>query len=96
MELALQVVGLKMTGKLEDAKSIAMRILASGPANEDIPSGSNTPSAMQLSTDSLSHIYESDRARSVFLSKIRFTRLLISSGQQDGISTSSRGPQDDG
>jgi uncharacterized protein len=52
MELALQVVGLKMTGKLEDAKSVAMRIV--GPANEDTPSGSNTPNAMQLSTDSIS------------------------------------------
>jgi uncharacterized protein len=39
MELALQVVGLKMTGKLEDAKSIAMRIV--GPANE--PNESNAP-----------------------------------------------------
>jgi uncharacterized protein len=52
MELALQVVGLKMTGKLEDAKSVAMRIV--GPANEDTPSGSNVPNAMQLATDSIS------------------------------------------
>lgn len=52
MELALQVVGLKMTGKLEDAKSVAMRIV--GPTNEDTPSGSNAPNAMQLATDSIS------------------------------------------
>ncbi|KAH9979166.1 hypothetical protein BJV74DRAFT_879418 [Russula compacta] len=52
MELALQVVGLKMTGKLEDAKSVAMRIV--GPANEDTPGGSNAPNAMQLATDSIS------------------------------------------
>jgi hypothetical protein len=52
MELALQVVGLKMTGKLEDAKSVAMRIV--GPANEDMPSGSNAPNAMHLATDSIS------------------------------------------
>jgi hypothetical protein len=52
MELALQVVGLKMTGKLEDAKSVAMRIV--GPANEDMPSGSNVPNTMQLATDSIS------------------------------------------
>jgi len=52
MELALQVVGLKMTGKLEDAKSVAMRIV--GPANEDTQSGSNVPNAMQLTTDSIS------------------------------------------
>ncbi|KAF8274473.1 hypothetical protein EI94DRAFT_1713526 [Lactarius quietus] len=37
MELALQVVGLKMTGKLEDAKSVAMRIV--GPTNEDTSHG---------------------------------------------------------
>ncbi|KAI9450530.1 hypothetical protein F5148DRAFT_1242776 [Russula earlei] len=52
MELALQVVGLKMTGKLEDAKSVAMRIV--GPANEDTPSGSDSPNAMQLATDTIS------------------------------------------
>jgi hypothetical protein len=52
MELALQVVGLKMTGKLEDAKSVAMRIV--GPTNEDVPNGSNAPNAMQLATDSIS------------------------------------------
>ncbi|KAI0305727.1 hypothetical protein B0F90DRAFT_1700490 [Multifurca ochricompacta] len=52
MELALQVVGLKMTGKLEDAKSVAMRIV--GPPNEDTQSGSSVPNAMQLATDSIS------------------------------------------
>ncbi|KAI0051859.1 hypothetical protein FA95DRAFT_144311 [Auriscalpium vulgare] len=39
MELALQVVGLKMTGKLEDAKSVAMRIVG--------PSGDETQGGMQ-------------------------------------------------
>src|SRR5712671_3023644 len=54
MELALQVVGLKMTGKLEDAKSVAMRIV--GPSNDDSPSGSNTvtPNETQLAADSIS------------------------------------------
>jgi len=52
MELALQVVGLKMTGKLEDAKSVAMRIV--GPTNEDTPNGSGSPNAMQLAADSIS------------------------------------------
>jgi hypothetical protein len=52
MELALQVVGLKMTGKLEDAKSVAMRIV--GPTNEDTPNESGTPNAMQLAADSIS------------------------------------------
>lgn len=52
MELALQVVGLKMTGKLEDAKSVAMRIV--GPSNDDAPSGSNAPNETQLAADSIS------------------------------------------
>jgi hypothetical protein len=52
MELALQVVGLKMTGKLEDAKSVAMRIV--GPANENALSGSNTPNETQRVADSIS------------------------------------------
>ena len=52
MELALQVVGLKMTGKLEDAKSVAMRIV--GPTNEDPSHGSGSPNAMQLAADSIS------------------------------------------
>jgi len=52
MELALQVVGLKMTGKLEDAKSVAMRIV--GPTNEDTSHSSGTPNTMQLATDSIS------------------------------------------
>jgi len=34
MELALQVVGMKMTGKLEDARNIAMRIVG-GNENDD-------------------------------------------------------------
>jgi hypothetical protein len=52
MELALQVVGLKMTGKLEDAKSVAMRIV--GPSNDDAPSGTKTPNETQLAPDSIS------------------------------------------
>lgn len=40
MELALQVVGLKMTGKVEDARDIAMRIVQGG-GNGGTGSGSN-------------------------------------------------------
>ena len=48
MELALQVVGLKMTGKIEDARNVAMRIVTTtGP--EDSPGGMETSNAMQLS-----------------------------------------------
>ena len=40
MELALQVVGMKMTGKLEDARNIAMRIVG-GNDNNNNSSNSN-------------------------------------------------------
>ena len=52
MELALQVVGLKMTGKLEDAKSVAMRIV--GPSNDDAPGGSGAANETQPAADSIS------------------------------------------
>ncbi|RCH85919.1 SPT3 Dosage dependent suppressor of Ty-induced promoter mutations-like protein, partial [Rhizopus stolonifer] len=44
MELALQVVGLKMTGKVEDARDIAMRIVQGG-GNNNNGNGSNTTSS---------------------------------------------------
>ncbi|TCD67856.1 SPT3 Dosage dependent suppressor of Ty-induced promoter mutations-like protein [Steccherinum ochraceum] len=47
MELALQVVGLKMTGKIEDARNVAMRIVTTtGP--EDTPGTMEPNNAMQL------------------------------------------------
>ncbi|KAL1941977.1 hypothetical protein VTO73DRAFT_6507 [Trametes versicolor] len=49
MELALQVVGLKMTGKIEDARNIAMRIVGNTGGPEPDPSMSSS-SAMQLSS----------------------------------------------
>lgn len=53
MELALQVVGLKMTGKIEDAKNVAMRIVGGGGAdNQDSRNGNNTSSMMQLASSS--------------------------------------------
>jgi hypothetical protein len=54
MELALQVVGLKMTGKIEDAKNVAMRIV--GTATESDPGNSvNAPNNMiQLSSTATS------------------------------------------
>ncbi|KAH9839336.1 uncharacterized protein C8Q71DRAFT_806502 [Rhodofomes roseus] len=50
MELALQVVGLKMTGKIEDARNVAMRIV--GNTNTEGADGSAAPvdSVMQLSS----------------------------------------------
>jgi len=51
MELALQVVGLKMTGKIEDAKDVAMRIV--GSAGEETTSQTPDNSSMvQLATTS--------------------------------------------
>lgn len=50
MELALQVVGLKMTGKLEDAKSVAMRIV--GPAG-DSSADSNSNNTMSFVSNAL-------------------------------------------
>lgn len=47
MELALQVVGLKMTGKIEDAKNVAMRIVGGSGDNSNNHSN-NGGGAMQL------------------------------------------------
>ncbi|KAL1741123.1 hypothetical protein HDZ31DRAFT_67241 [Schizophyllum fasciatum] len=52
MELALQVVGLKMTGKIEDAKNVAMRIVGSTGDGSDQPTGT-APNSMQLATREL-------------------------------------------
>ncbi|KAG1746129.1 hypothetical protein EDB19DRAFT_378703 [Suillus lakei] len=38
MELALQVVGLKMTGKIEDAKNVALRIVGNAGSEDSQPS----------------------------------------------------------
>ncbi|KAK0504823.1 hypothetical protein EDD18DRAFT_1126615 [Armillaria luteobubalina] len=50
MELALQVVGLKMTGKIEEAKNVAMRIVGNAGDPSDSQNGSNMTGAMQLSS----------------------------------------------
>lgn len=49
MELALQVVGLKMTGKIEDAKNVAMRIVGGSDGSES-HSGGNSSNMMQLAS----------------------------------------------
>ena len=50
MELALQVVGLKMTGRLEDARQIAMRIVGAND-NSDAGLGTDLASAVSNFTD---------------------------------------------
>ncbi|CCM01921.1 uncharacterized protein FIBRA_03993 [Fibroporia radiculosa] len=47
MELALQVVGLKMTGKIEDARNVAMRIVGN-PDSDTSGSTAQVDNAMQL------------------------------------------------
>jgi hypothetical protein len=48
MELALQVVGLGMTGKIEDAKSVALRIV--GNTGDDGPENNNPATTMQMTS----------------------------------------------
>lgn len=48
MELALQVVGLGMTGKIEDAKSVALRIV--GNTGDDGPENNNQATTMQMTS----------------------------------------------
>ncbi|TDL26194.1 hypothetical protein BD410DRAFT_571217 [Rickenella mellea] len=50
MELALQVVGLKMTGKIEDAKNVAMRIV--GNTSQDRSTGMDLSSNMNMASSS--------------------------------------------
>ena len=50
MELALQVVGLKMTGKIEDAKNVAMRIVGNAGGDGSDSQGGNNGNMMQLAT----------------------------------------------
>ncbi|CDH49582.1 related to spt23-suppressor of tyretrotransposon [Lichtheimia corymbifera JMRC:FSU:9682] len=52
LELALQVVGLKMTGKLHDAKHIAMKIVQ-GSGNNNNGNGSLFPSSSAISSSLL-------------------------------------------
>ncbi|KAF8650412.1 hypothetical protein AX16_005219 [Volvariella volvacea WC 439] len=52
MELALQVVGLKMTGKIEDAKNVAMRIVGSTGADSS-SSQHSTTGTLQMANRSL-------------------------------------------
>ncbi|KAI8976948.1 hypothetical protein BDB01DRAFT_727193 [Pilobolus umbonatus] len=53
MELALQVVGLKMTGKVEDARDIAMRIVQGGNGQESkqLSNNNNNGNTNQLSLE---------------------------------------------
>ncbi|TEB38349.1 hypothetical protein FA13DRAFT_1786140 [Coprinellus micaceus] len=54
MELALQVVGLKMTGKIEDAKNVAMRIVGTAGSDSAGSQGGNSNEMMQMQLSSSS------------------------------------------
>lgn len=45
MELALQVVGMKMTGRIDDARSVARRIIAGNAAGDSGSTGNSPPSS---------------------------------------------------
>ncbi|KAE9411207.1 hypothetical protein BT96DRAFT_1011057 [Gymnopus androsaceus JB14] len=67
MELALQVVGLKMTGKIEDAKNVAMRIVGAGEGADSQNSNGHGSNMMQLSTASLASATATRDLRSLML-----------------------------
>ncbi|KAJ3778689.1 hypothetical protein FB446DRAFT_712751 [Lentinula raphanica] len=68
MELALQVVGLKMTGKIEDAKNVAMRIVGAGEGPN--PQSSNTQNPNNSMNLQLSSTLSATRdLRSIMLSR---------------------------
>ncbi|KAJ7045795.1 hypothetical protein C8F04DRAFT_1334748 [Mycena alexandri] len=50
MELALQVVGLKMTGKIEDAKNVAMRIVGNVGEGSSMDTTTNSSDMMQVTS----------------------------------------------
>ncbi|AMD20929.1 HDR187Wp [Eremothecium sinecaudum] len=61
IELALQIVGLKMNGKLEDARNIAKRIVGSDSSPKD-SSGNITPGSMSGQQQYGNQLYYSDEA----------------------------------
>ncbi|KAF9010577.1 hypothetical protein BDQ17DRAFT_1346462 [Cyathus striatus] len=52
MELALQVVGLKMTGKIEDAKNVAMRIVGTAGSDNSQSHNGNISGMMHMTSSS--------------------------------------------
>ncbi|THH09385.1 hypothetical protein EW145_g2047 [Phellinidium pouzarii] len=75
MELALQVVGLKMTGKIEDAKDIAMRIVGTS-AQETQSSNMGVNQMMNLASGALAD------SRRLFLSQaddMEFEKIVMDS-----------------
>ncbi|KDQ57643.1 hypothetical protein JAAARDRAFT_35333 [Jaapia argillacea MUCL 33604] len=76
MELALQVVGLKMTGKLEDAKNVAMRIVGNAGTDDNRMVVDSGNMMMQVASASA--------AQSSALTGCRDVRPLLLSRANDG------------
>lgn len=88
MELALQVVGLKTMGKVEDARQIAMRIVQGDNSDRKDSNGYNNHTSngyrYKLSTLAATAVY--DNARKLFLShleKLVMTSMLAMQGIND-------------
>lgn len=75
MELALQVVGLKLNGKLEDARSVAMRIIGTSGNDNNSNNSSQLDSSMQCLSTAINSV------RPLLLTRAgngqEFERLLI-------------------
>jgi uncharacterized protein len=73
MELALQVVGLKMTGKIEDAKNVAMRIVGTQPeGNSSTMQSTDASGAMQLALSANSApTYQDHRPETMVLNSLK-------------------------
>ena len=86
MELALQVVGLKMTGKIEDARHIAMRIVGNtGGPEPGAGMSTNVGGAMQLS----SHLLRGRAGESVDFEQTLLDFLAVLDAPLDGLASSS-------
>ncbi|KZT29025.1 hypothetical protein NEOLEDRAFT_1128538 [Neolentinus lepideus HHB14362 ss-1] len=86
MELALQVVGLKMTGKLEDAKNVAMRIVGSAGTDDS----QNTPnSSVPMQVAALAALSHASAPRDLERLIINFLTILDAPNEKDvGVATS--------
>ncbi|KAH7060281.1 hypothetical protein BKA57DRAFT_371404, partial [Linnemannia elongata] len=74
MELALQVVGLKMTGRLEDARNIALRIVGSQVANGQQQQGQQQQGQQQQGQQHQNTLDYSTLVRDLILSVINLAR----------------------
>lgn len=86
IELALQIVGLKMNGKLEDARNIAKRIVGSdgGSSNGSTPNSNISPNNAYSLQGATSQVYHSDEMLIVKVVKLLNPSSNISMCSADG------------